>query len=614
LKSLNYGSAENLIAATLTKTDAVLGQVVGSAADVSGTDLTGYSFSVMEQGAAINTFTAPDAVADKAALDAALANAGNWSVGLPSEISFSSSGLDDAVIVTIDQIADANDHRNGRSQVAELIAGSGSDLLAFLSLSAGLVNPSQEPALRAIISRQVDSVSEDSDNIAGDVGGDVYLEIGCNDSSCEVSIDSSKLTSVAATAEDMDINLADFNTIDSLAEFIDSKALYSASVPAGVNGGLNPNILDRVVSAGASSPSLKPCKIKADAWSLANYFNANSGLVELERDSYIGLPDAIEKTFLSGGAKGASATSDFSAALTELEKEELDFIIPLVSQDASDDLAEDAASTDSASTYDVDSILAAVNTHCRKMSGTKARKERQCYVGYRGTFDECRAKSLAINSEFTSLLMQDILVPGAADLEWKQPFMAACLVAGMHAGAEVGQPVTRKYINCQGVRHRKKQGLTPSSLEEFDSRVSADLAIQDGILPLLQPASGGVRVMVHNATYSKDSNFAFNRPSVLYAGHYVARTMREQLEAIFIGEKNKTSTPADLVAYITAVMADFKRADIIVGDDTNDGLGYKDLAIRVQGNTIYINVVVTIVEGIDFILPTITLDRAQIST
>ena len=55
-------------------------------------------------------------------------------------------------------------------------------------------------------------------------------------------------------------------------------------------------------------------------------------------------------------------------------------------------------------------------------------------------------------------------------------------------------------------------------------------------------------------------------------------------------------------------MSTFLRDEIIVGDDTNGNLGWKDLTVTIAGNTARIDITITPVQGIDFILPTITLD------
>jgi len=52
-------------------------------------------------------------------------------------------------------------------------------------------------------------------------------------------------------------------------------------------------------------------------------------------------------------------------------------------------------------------------------------------------------------------------------------------------------------------------------------------------------------------------------------------------------------------------------AEWIVGDDTNDGLGWKDLFVTINGNTATVEITITPVQGIDFILNKITLDNIR---
>jgi len=80
---------------------------------------------------------------------------------------------------------------------------------------------------------------------------------------------------------------------------------------------------------------------------------------------------------------------------------------------------------------------------------------------------------------------------------------------------------------------------------------------------------------------------------------------------VFTGTKARTGTAEAIANFIRNRMSTYKAEDIIVGDDLNDGLGYKNLRVQVEGNTVIINVSVTPVQGIDFILPTIFLANIQ---
>lgn len=143
---------------------------------------------------------------------------------------------------------------------------------------------------------------------------------------------------------------------------------------------------------------------------------------------------------------------------------------------------------------------------------------------------------------------------------------------------------------------------------DFDPDTMADEAIQSGITFLEARQSGGYRVVVDNTTYGKDSNFVWNRGNVIYAADIVAYNFRQQLEDIYVGKKN-TVKPAEVIGTAASILEQFKAQGITVS--TSDAPnGYKDLSVRIDGNIIYVTVTIKIVEGIDFVLSDITVQRA----
>ena len=128
-----------------------------------------------------------------------------------------------------------------------------------------------------------------------------------------LSISASTLstTVTGGSGSNLSLTLANFATIADLASYINAQSGYSASIPTTINGGLPVSVLDRVASQGIarSSSSVKPGKLKADSFLVFDYLRKYSSLVEAERDSFKGLPDALSQTFLSGGARGASSSA-----------------------------------------------------------------------------------------------------------------------------------------------------------------------------------------------------------------------------------------------------------------------------------------------------------------
>jgi hypothetical protein len=240
-------------------------------------------------------------------------------------------------------------------------------------------------------------------------------------------------------------------------------------------------------------------------------------------------------------------------------------------------------------------------THCITASNTKNRSERNCYVSKKSTFAIAQSSAQALNHERASFAFQDAQVLGAdGNLKWIDPWSVACMVAGIQAGTEVGTPATFKFINANAIRH-----------QNYNSKTQVDLAIDAGLLAMEESDNGGFRVVVHNTTYGIDANFVWNRVSVIEAADYVAYNLRQQLEAIFVGNKAATGTAQAIKNTIISIMDSFLRANIIVGDDTNDGLGFKNLLVTLNGNTAIVDITITPVQGVDFILNRITLDNIR---
>ena len=122
------------------------------------------------------------------------------------------------------------------------------------------------------------------------------------------------------------------------------------------------------------------------------------------------------------------------------------------------------------------------------------------------------------------------------------------------------------------------------------------------------PQSGGFRVVVDNTTYGRDGNFVFNRANVLYAADIVAFNFRNTMESVFVGRKNTVSV-ADIEGVASSILSTFLAQGVTVST-TDAPLGFKNLVVRIEGNTIFIEVTIKIVEGIDFVLADITIQRA----
>jgi len=509
--------------------------------------------------------------------------------------------------IVFKSIAVANKHRDGFSETFELVDSTAGDLAA-LGQTAGLKLPSAEPRASIKIDQKRDLLVEEST-----LGGNAVLTFGHDGSggvtSASVSVTASQVT-ITTNLGSESFDKAAFTTVKQLADAVELLPGWEAAVSNTVYNSLPLSVLDVVSTVGAlkTAAGAKPARIKKDAFEVAQFF-AQSQSVEAVGQSVTGLPEALIETFLAGGAKGASLSSDIVDGLAKFEKFHVNFVVPLFSRDATADIADSL--TDAGSTYTIDGIHQAVKTHISLMKTTKRRSERQGVLSLKKSYDDCKTSAGTLADARLQLVIQDARqIDAAGNIKWFQPWALACLVAGARGGAPIGLPLTFKFLNLSGIRQTAQPMTTAEAdiVVDFDPDVQYDDAIQSGITFLEAPQTGGFRVVVDNTTYGIDNNWVYNRANVLYAADIIEFNFRNAMESRYVGVKN-TVRASEVKSTAESVMATFLAQGITVS--TNDApQGFRDMSVRIEGNTIYITVTVKLVEGIDFVLNDITLQRA----
>ena len=404
-------------------------------------------------------------------------------------------------------------------------------------------------------------------------------------------------TCTGDTPSNLSIPLAG-KTVQQLVDLIDAHASYTCTTTLKLASSKLASDLDPISTA--ADIKTAAVVLRAQQKEMLDIINGESTLITAARVTDVeGTVATSAKQFLSGAVRGAATNSSFQAGFDALLAKRCNIVVPLVARDASALAAEGL--TDSTSTFTVDAVNLQALTHCILASNTKNRSERNCYVAKKTSFASAQSAAQDLNHERASMLIQDVeVLSSTGDLVWQEPWAASCLLAGIQAGTDVGTPATFKLINVNGIRH-----------QDYNPKTQVDLAIAAGIVPLEEVDSGGFRVVVQNSTYSKDANFVYNRPSVLAAADTVAYNLRQQLEAIFVGEKARTGSAEAIKNAVIAIMSTMLSAELIVGDDTNNKLGWKDLTVTLNGNTAIVDITITPVQGIDFILNRITLDSIR---
>lgn len=574
----------------------------------------GNAFDLSTNGGAPNTFTFPGGIASNADLASQLADGGNWSGGLPAGITIAVTGSDGASIVTISQDALATANQLGWGRSFEL-AESSATPLASMNLDADLHVPAVEPSA-TITLRQTRDLLEEEDT----VGGSIIVSIGNDDAggtSATITVNANDVVLTAIGGANAGVTTLPKSSFDTLTEIVEAINLvpgWSAQTESALFNQLPSDVMDEVAAIGAlSAAGERPTRLKKDAQDVKDLFE-DSGVAELvgtspSSVSDTGLPDALTETSLTGGEKGASTAADFTLGLEQLTKVRVNTIVPLFSRDAVDDISDGV--TDPNSSYTIDGIHQAVKTHLSLTASTKRRSERQSVLAVKESFDDAKTTAAEIADFRSQLVIQDVRQNDSqGNIKFFQPHMLAVLLAGARAGAPVGTPMTNKFLNASGIRHTAQALSTAEEdiVQDFDPDTQFDEAIQAAITFLEAPQTGGFRVVVDNTTYNKDANFVRNRANVQYAADILAFDLRSQMEAIFVGVKN-TLQAVEVKAVIESIMATFLAQGITVSTDDAPN-GFKELTVQIVGNEIRFALVAKLVEGIDFVLAEITVQRA----
>lgn len=603
VKSLEYGIGGNTVTYGASEVPEVAPKI-SSVFDESA--LLGGTIKIQLNGGVAAT----QVVAAGSNNAAFLIDVASWSI---PGVTFTAGGVDGASTLEIKMSADATANRNGYGKAMELQESVGT-ALTEMGISVGLVSSSIESAMVLTVKQTRDLLIE-----TDTVGGNVVLEGGYDgvDPTASIQVTSAQ---VILTSDSL-VSSFDKVAYGTMIQLVDAMNLvpgWSLSLSSTLYNSLAPSSLDEVnVGAKTLDASLnKPIKIKKDAAEVGIFF-LDSSIVSLANGLKVGLVDAAAEIALAGGSLGSTTSADIVNALMSFEEVRVNSVIPLFSRDAligSDTISGDVVDnlTGTASSYTILGIQQAVKTHCNLMSTTKNRSERQGYISYKNGFDECRDRSALMADARLQISIQDIRnIDSQGNIKWFQPWAQACLLAGARAGSPVGTPLTFKFFNLTGVRHTGQPMSTAEEdiLNDFNPNADSIQAIQSGITFFEAPQSGGIRCVVDNTTYQKDGNWVYNRGSVMYSADVLSFDFRNQLENIYIGTKN-TVKDSEVKSVAASILGTFLAQGITVSS-TDAPNGYKQLVVSINGNVINIDVVVVLVEGIDFVLSSISITRVQ---
>lgn len=513
---------------------------------------------------------------------------------LPAGVGCAADTSNDSLIISSDVDADANEKGWGKS--FELIDSNPGDL-NVLGVAEGLVVSSQEPEIELSVKRQDTNTNE-----AFAIESEVAFTIGYDGDSCAVAIAGGVLTTtvVAGSGSNLSVNLDEYTTMADLAAFVSSQAGYSATSVAASNN-LSPLRLDQTSFDAASSVGAEPGRAKKAAYNFAVKVN-ESAVVDFEFAASAGLPaETATAVYLEGGAKGSTSAADIVNAIPALEGIKVNFVLPLFSRDAADDIADGL--TDSASTYTIDAINFAIKSHVLAMSTIKIKRNRIAVLSKDASYADAKSHAQSIASFRAVVCMQkSSQVDAQGNVKEFAPWHTAAIAVGMQS-AGFYRSLTNKFANV--ISYKDPSGFDSGNIGDVEDGIDA------GIM-FLQKETAGNKWVVDQTTYGFDGNFVYNSLQAVYMSDVLAIQLAESLERFVVGKSLADINAAAIAAFIAKKMEEYRKLKIIGASD-DAPLGYKNLDIKINGPIAEVKLEAKLATAILFIPIQLELSQIQSS-
>ena len=591
IEDKNYGVNGNKYYYQVTQVEDEVGpKLQGAGLDfVDPSIFDGLEFKIRVNGGIENTVTlGVGGHADVTALAAEIDGL------LPAGVGCAADTSNDSLIISSDVDADANEKGWGKS--FELIDSNPGDL-NVLGVAEGLVVSSQEPEIELSVKRQDTNTNE-----AFAIESEVAFTIGYDGDSCTVAIAGGVLTTtvVAGSGSNLSVNLDEYTTMADLAAFVNSQAGYSATSVAASNN-LSPLRLDQTSFDAASSVGAEPGRAKKAAYNFAVKVN-ESAVVDFEFAASAGLPaEMATPAYLQNGAKGSTSAADIVNAIPALEGIKVNFVLPLFSRDAADDIADGL--TDSASTYTIDAINFAIKSHVLAMSTIKIKRNRIAVLSKDASYADAKSHAQSIASFRAVVCMQkSSQVDAQGNVKEFAPWHTAAIAVGMQS-AGFYRSLTNKFANV--ISYKDPSGFDSGNIGDVEDGIDA------GIM-FLQKETAGNKWVVDQTTYGFDGNFVYNSLQAVYMSDVLAIQLAESLERFVVGKSLADINAAAIAAFIAKKMEEYRKLKIIGASD-DAPLGYKNLDIKINGPIAEVKLEAKLATAILFIPIQLELSQIQSS-
>ena len=303
--------------------------------------------------------------------------------------------------------------------------------------------------------------------------------------------------------------------------------------------------------------------------------------------------------YLLGGLKGATLAADVASATIAIEGVDTNFVVPLFSRDAVDDIAEGL--TDSASTYTISAVNALVKNHVLKMSTAKIKKHRSAVVSIWDAYTDIKAEaSSAANARVSVVFQKSSQVSSVGEIVSYLPWHTACIAAGMQT-AGFYKAIVNKLANV----------ISFEDPTDFDSGNPGDIegALDAGLL-FLEAGVVGSKWVSDQTSYGVDTNFVYNSIQAMYAIDLVSLDLAASFQTAFVGQSLADVDSSTALSFLASKMDAYKKQKLIAASD-DAPLGFKNAKVAINGPILSISVEIKPATAIYFI--PISIEVSQIT-
>ncbi len=361
---------------------------------------------------------------------------------------------------------------------------------------------------------------------------------------------------------------ATYTTLADLAVWINDQSGYTATVTAGQEEASTTE-LDSITTESL----VGGYQCESTMFAILNKLNNESNYVEasdVHAANDIEIPANLSLTYMASGVEGTYDASAWTASLTMLEAEDVQFI----------------STPDSTAAFH-----AQIKTHVESMSSVTGRKERQFLVGgaWGDSVATATAASAVLNSRwglyaFNGFVQYDV---NGVVQNYAAAYYAGLLL-GQKVAAAINAPLTYKTLNVISLEDK----LTDSELETL---------IEGGVCTSnLNPT--GIPITVRQVNSYQTDDLKWNEFSMVTEMGFVSRDLRTYLDGLFIGKPGTAVYAGAIRGAVESKLEIYTDLGIFTRD--SDRIAWWNVQIAISGDTVTVDYDAYVTAPINFIFVT----------